>query len=512
MRRPSRSSRGLWPVWVAAICAGSVALGVAYRSAPATVAQSAGGDGARSSAEPLGIYAPIDVDDYNEQTRLVLEADARRREARFRDAVEPGFLFKKTRVEQAEIDAGDIKPSALYQLGAQLFNYTFTPRDGFGAKDLPPIARFQKGKRGGPDAHSCSNCHWRGGPAGAGDAADNAYLDGDGDTQDSAFARNPRPLVGAGVIELIAREMTAEIALRKQELIRQARAQGKALRTTLSAKGILFGKLGALPDGALDTSALEGISPDLIVRPFGWKGTSAGIREAVEDELLLHHGMQSDFLVRSADLARIGSFSKEDPDGDGVTQEINEGQVTAMTVFLVSQEIPTIELPLRQDQLAYYTRGKQLFDELGCAGCHTPSVELDSAIYELPSRAGGPPLRVDIGLEGAAPRLQRGPTGKYQAWLYSDLKRHDMGPELAEPRPDRGIEGRFFSTPPLWGLARSRPYLHDGRAATSEEAILAHGGEALQSRDAFSKLEDRDRYPLRLFLSTLTRKPKMVAP
>lgn len=469
----------------------------------------------RSSAEPLGIYGPLDADDYTEQARLVLEADARRREARFRDAIEPGYLFGKTRVEQGEIDAGCVPPQDLYQIGAQLFHYGFTKRDGFGGKDTPSVVRFHKGKRGGPDAYACDQCHWRGGPAGAGDGADNAYLDGDGDTQDSALARNPPALVGLGVIELVAREMTIELGQRRDELGRRAKAQGKALRTDLIAKGVSFGKLGALADGALDTSAVEGVDADLVVRPFGWKGTYADLRAVAEDELALHHGMQSEHFVRTAGAERAGSFGGDDPDGDGIIKEINEGQVTALAHFLATQEIPTVELPDRQDQLVYYARGKQLFEEIGCAGCHRPRLSLKSAVYEIPRRAGGPPLRVDLAVDGAAPRLARAASAQpidYDVWLYSDLKRHDMGPELAEKRPDRGVDGQLFLTPPLWGSARSRPFLHDGRAATAEEAILAHGGEAQPARDAFAKLSDRDRYPLRLFLSTLTRKPKLVAP
>jgi CxxC motif-containing protein (DUF1111 family) len=85
-----------------------------------------------------------------------------------------------------------------------------------------------------------------------------------------------------------------------------------------------------------------------------------------------------------------------------------------------------------------------------------------------------------------------------------------MGPGLAEPRADRGVAGAMFLTRPLWGVARSRPYLHDGRAATLEDAILLHGGEAQAARDAFAKLLDSERAPLRIFLTTLTRAKRLV--
>jgi CxxC motif-containing protein (DUF1111 family) len=85
-----------------------------------------------------------------------------------------------------------------------------------------------------------------------------------------------------------------------------------------------------------------------------------------------------------------------------------------------------------------------------------------------------------------------------------------MGPALAEPRADRGVEGQMWITRPLWGVARSRPYLHDGRAATLEDAILRHGGEAQGARDAYAALLDSERGALRVFLTSLTRARRLV--
>jgi CxxC motif-containing protein (DUF1111 family) len=96
--------------------------------------------------------------------------------------------------------------------------------------------------------------------------------------------------------------------------------------------------------------------------------------------------------------------------------------------------------------------------------------------------------------------------------LFSDLKRHHMGEAMAEPRPDGGAAGDVFVTRPLWGVARSRPYLHDGRAPTLEDAILLHGGEAQASRDAFAALPEPERGPLRIFLTSLTRAGQLVTP
>jgi mono/diheme cytochrome c family protein len=393
-------------------------------------------------------------------------------------------------------------------VGGVLFTMVFTREVGFGAADLPPTSRFHRGRRGGPDAMRCADCHWRGGLAGAGDAADNAFFRGDGVTEASTLQRNPPPLPGLGLVEMLGAEMSEELQAQRDELQAFARARGYAVRVPLHAKGIAFGFLTAAPDGAIDYAELEGVDDDLVVKPFGWKGTFATIRDVVEDALLVHHGMQSEVLVEQRERERVGDGPEDDPDGDGVVDEIGEGQVSALTLFVAMQEVPQELPPVEIDFVTAYARGRKAFEDLGCAGCHTPSLPLDDAVFELPARiSDGQPLAVDMFAEAAAPRLSGA-----DVRLYSDLKRHHMGAALAETRSDAGVDADVFLTRPLWGIARSRPYLHDGRAPTLEDAILLHGGEAQASRDAFAALSDAERAPLRVFLGSLTRAERLVAP
>ena len=86
--------------------------------------------------------------------------------------------------------------------------------------------------------------------------------------------------------------------------------------------------------------------------------------------------------------------------------------------------------------------------------------------------------------------------------LFADLKRHDMGPELAE---SFGEElAAQFTTARLWGVADTAPYLHDGRALTLTEAITLHGGEAQAARDAFvDTLDAQEKETLLTFLRSL---------
>jgi hypothetical protein len=465
-----------------------------------------------STARTLGMFSTELSEDPTEQALLALEQDAWRREMRFRDAVDPGFSMSATRVGQAEIEAGLWSSDELFQLGAQLFHLGLRHEDGFGAADLPAVGRFHKGRRGGPDAHRCASCHWRGGPAGAGDGADSAFLDGDGDRQSSALARNPIALPGAGIVEILAREMTAELAARRAELATVAANQGSPARGEVSAKGVSFGWATVAADGTVDGSELDGIDADLVVKPFGHKGNVATLRDVVEDALLVHHGMQSDHLVKSAGPERVGAFGSPDRDGDGVIHEIEEGQVSALTLFVAMQEIPQIVLPDSSELTLMWATGQERFATLGCATCHVPSLSVASTRFDLASREGGATTSVDLAEEGAMPRIAPSvDDGRFRAWLFSDLKRHDIGPALAEARSDRGVAGNEFLTRPLWGLARSRPYLHDGRAPTIEDAILLHGGEAQKARDAYAALSEPERAPVRVFLTSLTRARRMVA-
>src|SRR5690606_20609602 len=125
------------------------------------------------------------------------------------------------------------------------------------------------------DAFTCAECHRRGGPAGAGDASDNAYLDGDGDRPDSGLERNPPPLHGAGLIELLANEISADLEGHRERAHALAKRTGKPAEVELTSKGVSFGQLTVAVDGSVDVSRVDGVDRDLRVRPFGYKGHAA---------------------------------------------------------------------------------------------------------------------------------------------------------------------------------------------------------------------------------------------
>jgi CxxC motif-containing protein (DUF1111 family) len=87
--------------------------------------------------------------------------------------------------------------------------------------------------------------------------------------------------------------------------------------------------------------------------------------------------------------------------------------------------------------------------------------------------------------------------------LFGDLKRHDMGPGLAESIDETGTGASVWMTRNLWGVGTTAPYLHDGRATTLTEAILEHGGEAANAKNAFVALALGSQQDLIAYLNNL---------
>ena len=128
--------------------------------------------------------------------------------------------------------------------------------------------------------------------------------------------------------------------------------------------------------------------------------------------------------------------------------------------------------------------GEQLFSSAGCANCHIP--------------------KMTTGMLANWPELSH-----QTIRPFTDLLLHDMGPDLADGRPDYLASGSEWRTPPLWGLGLVQAIdgylllLHDGRARGFEEAILWHGGQGQAAREAFRTMSKADRDALVSFLGSL---------
>jgi hypothetical protein len=439
----------------------------------------------------------------------VERADREEREA-FLSAREEGEDREHMTAFQWDIDEGRLDPAALFLRGDTFFEHEFSRIDGLGdGAALQPPRRVHAGGRGGVDTFSCAGCHSVGGPDGAGSETQNALVLGDGTRASSALVRNPPAVLGLGLVQALGVEMTRELRGARDGAVARARREGAAVTVALQSKGVSFGAITARPDGSVDTSAVAGVSADLEVRPFGWKGDVARLRRFAEEAARVHFGVQAHTLAErhraSPDPARLGDGADWwDPDGDRVQRELEEGTLTAAAVYMAMLETP-VEIPPTDPALrARHARGRSLVEAIGCLGCHREELPLDDATWrEAPDTTGGPPVVLNLLRDGDTPR------GTARVRLYSDLRRHDLGDGLRDPRdsPD-GVPAATFLTRPLWGLAETPPYLHDGRAATIPEAILAHGGEARASRDTFAALPAGSRADVHIFLLSLTRAPR----
>lgn len=423
----------------------------------------------------------------------------------------------------------------LFTFGDEIFEAELDRRLGIGqGPQGPPGApaypqRIHTGERGGNDATSCRGCHFVGGPDGAGTSTQVALLRGDGATLASAIRRDAPHVMGLGWISLLAREMERELA-QDVELARlDAEISGEAIRLPLDAKGLAFGHVTALPNGDLDTSEVVHISEDLKIRPFGHKGRHPDLVALVDEAIQIHHGLQSDARVErfAADPTTwLGPGDAFDRDDDGVQGEATSGQAVILSAYLSMLPTPQLRPPADPELALAWARGRRGFEVIGCAACHVPALRLLTSDLTLTAR-GGEPLSVTLPLDDAAldprPRyldFSPGPDDVIEAgaqvFAFTDLRRHDLGPALAEPRPERlpddvaPVPGAVWLTRSLWGLADTAPYLHDGRAQTVDAAIEWHGGAAATSREAWRALPERERAAVRLFLMSLTREPTVL--
>ena len=255
-----------------------------------------------------------------------------------------------------------------------------------------------------------------------------------------------------------------------------------------------LGLLEAIPDAALEALADpedkdgDGISGRINhvwdvehgeprMGRFGWKANQPSLRQQNAGAFQGDIGITSDLFPSencpSPQTACHDSLSGGAPELEAEKLE----QVTFYTRMLA--------VPARRDvNEPEVLRGRRLFRELDCAKCHVP--------------------RHETGTVEDAPELS-----KQVIFPYTDLLLHDMGPELADGRPDFEATGSEWRTPPLWGIGlvetvnRHTRFLHDGRARSLEEAILWHGGEAERSRERFRDLTVNDRTALLRFLESL---------
>lgn len=456
------------------------------------------------------------------------------------------------------IKAGDAAKAfhEAFEAGDELTEFSFDAERGVGAYigEGRRFTRFPRAdldgpgewathfpkREGGANATSCIACHNAPFANGAGDVALNVVVDPAHTGDPSQYLeRNTLPLFALGIPQRLAEEISIDLYLQRDTAHQTACALGKS-SAQLSSKGVDYGTLIMTRTGqapcivAINSAGLKGIDADLVIRPFGWKGNHSTIRAFTRDAAHNELGLQAVELV-----------GDQDGDFDDVTDELTVGDVTALAIYMAALERPVSKLELADLSLIELSalerseilEGEELFSDVGCASCHTPSMTFENTIYREPSVVSGffdvvfpdgsnPQSHgltqtdgMAFDLNGDQPNnmitlpdgsiyhlgaLEMDENGLPLARWFTDFKRHDMGPELADPSDPLGLGASKFLTRSLAGVGATGPWLHDGRATSLVEAITSHGGEATDSAVAFEALQELEQAKLIAFLESLT--------
>ncbi len=418
-------------------------------------------------------------------------------------------------------------PARAIRRGRNLFQRKFRLAQGLGPRTNDGIGDIAAdGSLGAGLADSCAACHGRPrGSAGFG-----------GDVFTRPDSRDAPHLFGLGLQEMLADEITQQLRALRDDAVEQALATGP-LVVDLVAKGVHYGTLAVDGAGNIDTSDVQGVDPDLRVRPFFAEGSTISMREFIVGAFNAEMGLESpdpdiaaaaagDTVVTPSGMVLDGQLDSiedapvhgplEDSDNDGVTDEIPPAVVDFMEFYLLNYFKPGRYQPTTQALL-----GRITFNQIGCNTCHRANFVIDDdrriadvqTVYDPQQGVfnrmfATASTRFDQVDDGSGfPTLKPPQGGSFLVEdIFTDFKRHDLGPAFAERQFDGSINTEFM-TEPLWGVASTAPYGHDGRSINLDEVIRRHGGEAQGARDAYTELWWFQREWVKAFLYTLVLFP-----
>lgn len=436
-------------------------------------------------------------------------------------------------VAQEDIDAGRWSLTQLREAGLRLFVARFTRKDGAGRPASTgaryPTRRSADNDVGflrsaGPDANSCASCHHSPMVGGAGDFVANVFTAmGERDPADASIEpqfgneRVTPELNGTAAIELLAREMTRDLQHLRRAAVKQVQQNKQPVRVELTTKGVSFGAMTIHADGSEDLSEVEGVDHDLVIRPFGQKGTIVSLRDFTITAANLHHGMQA------AERFGMRFTGDADFDGDGTLDELTVGDITALVTFQAMLNVPGRVLPADETSRENAARGEQLFHQVKCTSCHVSELPLNDPTFTEPGPFNSEitlsveevdaPLKINLETHIAAPSLARNSEGQLVVRAFTDLKRHKIADQ---DRPyfrneivlEQSLPTDVFLTRRLWAVRNTGPYGHRGDILSIEEAIHHHGGEAAESRSLFEQLSSDEQQMVVTFLRTLQIVPE----
>jgi CxxC motif-containing protein (DUF1111 family) len=261
---------------------------------------------------------------------------------------------------------------------------------------------------------------------------------------------------------------------------------------------------------------------------FGWRGQTEHLHDFVLGACANELGLEVPGNPQPQDPLR--------PSYSPIGLDLTAAQCVSLTNYVAALPAPQIVLPEAPEQRELALRGREVFASVGCAACHVERIgPLDGVYSDLLLHDLGPALADPVMAAAALEFVKELPPpdkSKAAALLTSSESRPVPQPRaagyyggsnftlvgtppatitIAHPKTGNLQEfravvsplDREWRTPPLWGLADSAPYLHDGRAATVVEAIALHGGESLPATKAFVELPATDRLAMLEFLSCL---------
>jgi CxxC motif-containing protein (DUF1111 family) len=330
-----------------------------------------------------------------------------------------------------------------FEAGRELFDHEFGFADGAGA----PLF----------NGDSCRACHFDPVIGGSGPSGVNVMRHGSVDAAGAFVAPD-----GGTILHKQTARLSEVITAPHGTSVFEQRQTPTLLGLGL-VDGIAESTIAANADpDDLDNDGISGrvaqLDDERIGR-FGWKAQVPSLAEFIRDAAAAELGMTT----APHDQLTFGITA----DSDGVSDpELSLDDTDLIEFFLA-----TLAPPPRSANVdsAEVTRGAEVFNEIGCASCHIPTLD---------------------GVDGPVP-------------LYSDLLLHEVLPIPEGGIPDGPAAANEFRTPPLWGLRDTAPYLHDGRADTISDAVSAHAGEATASIAAYSALEPAELAALQAFLESL---------
>jgi CxxC motif-containing protein (DUF1111 family) len=389
-----------------------------------------------------------------------------------------------------------VADAATVEQGRILFEHEWQPGDPLakgGGDGLGPLF----------NANSCATCHFKGGVGGAGERKNvvnayfihptirsseviegvvHAFATADNYCESNSLVREIHPIVPGG--QRVVRGCTTTIEdfdpvrfepvdspmLFGLGLIDQiASSQIKQERFWQNASQLQHEMDLAFADGGVGRFR---VLDDGRVGKFGWKGQFATLQEFVVHACANEIGLSTPVVAQPT---RMGMSP-----ADVVKPDLTPDQVEAMVAFVRTLPRPMQILPDDPHARDVAARGEAAFHSVGCASCHSPDLGGVDGIYS------------DL-------MLHRLVNDRDQSYGFQ------QGPEV--PWPDDHPLPDEWRTPPLWGVADSAPYFHDGASATLESAIGRHSGEAAGVLKRYSELASEDQAAIVAFLRTLKAPP-----